>query len=602
MRQDSQQKAFFQNYSKLNFTQELNIYDWLYNLNYETRLSNRWHLKITEQFQTTLQRIVTKDLWKDRQDFRLILGYPVNKRLSIDSEFYSHVLSDPFAGFDNDIIFHSGTFRAKYQVTPTISISPQVSSKWQTQLEQSDSGIGFGLDARLDEINLHGYRSDLWLLGEQDIFPQRKNENLKLRYRIQRRFYESTADTVVVIFDRLRRDSFDADAAGVFVRKLTQTRRGIENRLSYRLSPFSHLYLRNAITSTSFIISNLRDAAAEVGKDDSGFESRHSVSINVQKPTWFGNLSWNFRSRSRDDRRPRDVIVDPFRSRHPSLGFDTDEVLVNLGLSAGMKISSSDSLGIYSSVSRFQFDTSDTTNPNDHDQLKWQFTVSHTHDFGSTLRLVWRANVFLNHFVFISSNISAGNNWERVFQLVPVVIYKPSNRFTFRQSFTVRAKYQTFDFDDPITSNRNTVNRQFSMSNSTNIALTARSWLEMDVNVEMAEQGKLFYSLWRQRLALSWRNQEVELLFRHRFSPNLVLSAGGSLFHQIRWNHRVVPDSGLKKTVRDKHTNFGPLVQVSYQPSSRVQFLFSGNIQVVNASRRDTEYINNFDVNLNWLF
>ncbi|NIT69468.1 hypothetical protein GWO43_00845 [candidate division KSB1 bacterium] len=567
-------------------------------------MSNQLQLNIKEDFRTTLQSISSKDLWKDNQDFELKLGYPVNKALSLHSEFHSHILSDPLAGFDNDVVFHSGIARLNYVPRHTITIAPQVSSKWQTQLGQSDQGLSYGLDARIEEVEIQGYISDLSLSGEQDLFPERKNEDLKLRYQIERQFYESTADTLTIFFDRLRRDSFDAEGdeivgRKIFVRNLTQSRRGIENHLSYRIASSSTLFLKNSFTAGSFTVNNLKQDTTEIRKDDATFESNHSVGIIVRHRTWFTNLGWSFRSRSLDDRRPVKGFLDP---RHPSLGFDTEEVFVKLRLSSGLRVAKNDSLGVHASVSKFQFDTSDTTNPNDHDQIRWQLTFAHSHYFGSNLKLTWRASAFINHLVFISGQFSSGNNWERVFQLMPQIVYKPDDRLTLRQRFTVRAKYQTFDFDNPATSNRNTVNRQFIMANNSTIALSSRTWLETELSLELAEQGKLFYSLWRQQLALSWRNQEARVLLRHKLGPNFTVSAGGNIFHQIRWNHKLVAGEGSERTVRDKHTNLGPILQMSYRPSESVQFVFLGNVQVVTASRRETEYINNFDVNVNWLF
>ncbi|MFQ5865604.1 MAG: hypothetical protein ACE5IW_10280 [bacterium] len=559
-------------------------------------------IKITEDFSSTLQNILTKDLWKDDQNLKVSLGYPITKKVSLKTEFFSYMLSDPLAGFDNDVTLHSSAVGVVYQPNSKISIAPTVSSKWQTQLEQSDQALSYRLDANLNEVDFHGYTHAGSFLGEQDFFPKRKNEDLRFQYKVARKFYESTADTLTVFFDRLRRDSFDADAEGIFIRNLTQSDRGFENRFSYQIASNVLLFLKNSVVATSFKVNNLRDDDTELRKDDAGFETSHTVNLNVAKTSWFTNLGWSFRSRSRDDRRPRGKIVDPFQTRHPSLGFDTDDILVSLALHSGLRITSKDSIGIYSSVSKFQYDTSDSTNPNSHDQLRWHINFSHAHNFNPNLRLIWRGSAFLNHFVYLSSKFSSGNNWERIFQLTPEIVYQPSSNVYFRQRFTVRAKYQTYDFDDPEISNRNIVNRQFILSNSSNFALSPQTWVELSYNLELAEQGKLFYEIWRQRLGLSWRNQEIQVYFRHKIGSNLVFSTGGSYFQQFRWNHTVKGDGSLEKRVKAKHTNWGPSLEISYRPSRALEFLFLASSQVVYSSSKKTEYLNNFDVHLNWFF
>ncbi|RMF69144.1 MAG: hypothetical protein D6743_02325, partial [Calditrichaeota bacterium] len=162
--------------------------------------------------------------------------------------------------------------------------------------------------------------------------------------------------------------------------------------------------------------------------------------------------------------------------------------------------------------------------------------------------------------------------------------------------------YQTFDFDDPETSNRNIVNRQFILANNSHFAVGPRSLLQLGVNYELAEQGRFVYNRWRQSLALSWRNQEFQLRLRHKVGEKLEVAPGGSYFRQVRWSHKVTPEGKLVRTVKDRHTNFGPIFEITYRPGPSLEFLFFGNIQYVNSSRRETEHINNFDVQLNWFF
>ncbi|MFQ5708396.1 MAG: hypothetical protein ACE5HO_13145 [bacterium] len=589
-------------FSKLTFNQDLNIFKWNYALNYQKELANRVQFEFAENFESTLQSITNHDLWKDNQDFRMTFKIPVSKTLSFNPEFQSYVLSDPLAGFDNDLQLYSGGGKLIFQPGPDIYFAPKVSSKWQTQVKQSDQGIAYGLETRIQNIDIQGYKNDFSFLGTQDYFPNRKNEDFKIQYRIERQFYEGTADTLILFLNRLRIDSFDSDAGGIFVRNLTQNNRGVENRLSYRLAPDVALFLRNSISSNTFEVNNLRDKEVDLRKDDKGFETNSNLSLSMQKPKWFGNVFWNFRSRERNDRRPKEKVVNPFLTRHPSLGFDTDQVNEALGLRGGLHLTRQDSLGVYASVSKFIYDTSDSTNPNSHDQLRWHFTFSHAHRFSPHLRLIWRANALLNHFVFVSSAFSSGNNWERIFQLTPEVYYQPSQNFYFRQIFTVRAKYQTYDFDDSETSNRNIVNRQFLLTNHSNFRLTRHTWLELSLNFELSEQGKLFYNQWRQRLALSWQNEEIQLFLKNHLGSGMVFSPGFAFFQQLRWDHIVNSDGTLSKRIKDKHTNVGPIFQLAFNPSPNLEFVVFGKTQFVISSQRKTDTINNIDVKLNWFF
>ncbi len=588
-------------YTRLSFDQKLNIYEWHYILNYKRRLDDKLSIFLKEDFTSTLQSISSEDLWKDNQNFNLQFDYVLSPVLSAGAGVTSRVLSDQLAGFDNDVVFNSGQARLNYRPNSNVQITPNISRQWQTQLEQSDQGFGYGVITSVGDIDINGYNNDLAIIGDQVVFPDRKNQDLKLNYRVERQFYDATADTLVLVVERLRRDSFDSDAEGVFVRNLVQTNRGIDNRLSYRISDKAKVLLRNAIFSTGFEVRNVKDDTSEIRKDDAGFESRHAISTRVDHSQGFTSFTWSYRFRQRDDNRPRSTIPDPF-GRFPTIGFDTEDALVTLSVRNGLGISRADSLGVFASVSKFRFDTTDTTSSNDHDQVKWQITLSHQHRFNESLRLVWRASAFLGHFVFLSSKFSGSNNWDRNFQLTPEIIYQPGPYFSFRQSFTVRAKYQTFDFDDPVTSNRNIVNRQFILSNSTGYSLSNRDRVELGFNLELAEQGRFFFSGFRQRLALSWRSSEIRGQFRHTVGRTWQVAAGINFFQQTRWDHSITSEGKSIRTVNEKHTNVGPLMELLYRPTPSLEVLFFGNVQFSSSSRRSSEQINLFDLNLNWFF
>jgi hypothetical protein len=600
-------------YSKLQFRQELNIYEWLYRFSYENLLFEKLMIDVKEEYSSTLQTFDSQDKWKDNQRLSVAFRYPVKKNLLFEPNFSSHLLRDPLSGFNNDVTRHSASAKLAFVPGYNFRIASQVGTQWQEQVDRSDQGLSYGAAADYLDFDLYGYRNNFTLEGARVDFPQRTNDDLRLYYSIDRQFYENTADTLTIVLDRLRRDSFDktgpvtpeTDGSNptpiIFVRSLVQTNKRIQNSLSYRVSSDSRLLLRNSITSTTFRVMNFfEDDEESLTRDDAGFEANHALHLNMMKQRWFTQFGWEYRLREKEERRPRDTTPDP-AGRHPALGFDTQEALTSFNLRSGFSVDLNDSLGLYAAVSRFKYDTSDTTNPNDHDQLRWQTTISYQHRFSPSLAIVWRASAFLNHFVYISGKFSGNNNWERIFQLAPEVHFRPGRLFHSQQRFVVRAKYQTYDFDDPQSSNRNIVNRQFVATNATVVPLTSSFSLDVTANLELSEQGRFFWDSWRQQLALAWRNEDLQILLRKRFGY-LSVAAGGSFYRQIRWIFRPDTDGGIRKVQNATHENFGPIMEISYRPSDSMEFLFLGSIQIVNSSSRTTDRINNVDVNLNWFF
>jgi len=600
---------YYPRVTKIGFSRDLNVFEWNYSLNYRKQIDRRLLFQIRENFRSTLQSVISGDNWKDNQNLDVSLGFPIAKKVQATTSFSSQILIDPLdtstgaaagSSFDNDFNVTEGKIDFNYKPISNVSITPSVTMKWQTQLEQHDQGYGFGLDAGIDRFNIDDYKNDFYFSGQQVSFPQRKNHDLHIKYRIERQFYESTADTLNIVVDRLRRDSFGIEGGEVFVRNLTQTNRGFENKLSYRVADNATLFINNSLYATSFRVNNEKRDSTEIKKDDTGFESSNSFRFNYKEPDWFATVGWESRIKSREDNR-EDKTPDPF-GFNPTVGFDTEDILVKLHVMAGKKITETDSIGTAASISKFQYETTNETNPNDHDQQKWHFTVAHAHEFSPDLKLVWRASAFLNHFVFISGSFSDGNNWERTFQLTPQIIYKPNHKFYFRQRFTVRAKYQTYDFDQEELSNRNSVNRQFLINNFSTYRLSNQNQIEFELNYELAEQGRLFFDLWRQTLALSWHSIETQILYKHRFLSGLFFSTGANIFRQTRWEHVQRTSGESEKNVQSRHTNYGPIFEISYNPNNTMEVVLSGNVQISEPFRRQREYIQNYDINLNWFF
>lgn len=603
----------------LDFGQDLNIYQWRSLLSYQTKAGERLLLSLRENYRATLQELPDEDLWKDEQQFAFDLKYALSNHWLLKSSIDSEVLSDDLSTFRNRIFHHSADLGASFQPNYYVELSAATAIKWQSQdallrktnpqnleiesesVTNRDRGLGLWGEATVNDYDYNGYRNNLLISGQQHFFPQRKNADFSLRYKVLKEFYSGTADTLILFFERLRRDSFDGDST-VFVRNLNQVQRGLENRLSYRVSADASAFFNMSVMTNSFRVHNIREDSVQVRKDDFGFESGNSFGFKIDKERWYGRIQWRYRQRTRDDNRPREE-PDAF-GRFPTIGFDKEDELVELTLTAGHILSNADSLGLYASVSKFQYDTSDTTNPNSHDQHKWQTTFSHKHRFNAALSLKWHISAFLNHFVFISSKLSGGNNWERNFQLAPEVLYSPGKHFSFRQAFVVRAKYQTSDFDDAATSNNNVVNRQFIMANNTYYEFASGNRIEGAFILELAEQGKLFYNLWRQSLALSWRKIEFRVLHKISWGGRLKFSYGGNFFKQIRWEHRLGSTGARERKLSSKHTNWGPVIEVVYQPGSNLELVFSGNIQIINSidSRRKIDPIRDLDLHLNWLF
>lgn len=603
--------------TSLSFSQELNIYSWQYRFFYGRNINKTLYFRLNESFNSSVQETFSKKLWKDEQFLNIGLNHLFSKHWSAAYSLNSTIFSDKLANFDNDVALHSATAKFSYAPHSKINLFFGNVLKMQSQLSQKDHGVGFSVGGSADELDLNGFRNTLALTNSQNYFPERTNSDFQLTYRASRQFSELTADTLILFNNRLVRESYDSFVApdtiinqfssdtliakrtDFSIRQLRQIKRGVENRLSYPLGRNTIFHMKNGVSSNIYQVSN--DASPLKQRDDFGFESGNAIAIAYRSDSSRVLFNWHYRYRARDDNRPREVKPDPF-GRFPSVGFNTEDALTGMALLAGKWLSHSDSLGLYVSLNKFQFKTTDVVNPNDHDQLKWQATFSHTHLFSQALKIKWELSSYLKHFVFISRKYSGDNNWNRSLRLSPEIVYRPGSFFFFRQKFSVNAKYQTFDFDDEATSRRNLVNRQFMMHTSLFLTVSPNRRIETDFILELAEQGKLFYNSWKQTLSFSWRNIEIQAMLRQFIGNSMKVGCGASVFDRTRWQYYNTSDGSLKKSVMATHINWGPKFEMIYQAARRLDLVLLGRVQFINSSRSQANSIRNINLNINWLF
>jgi hypothetical protein len=199
-------------------------------------------------------------------------------------------------------------------------------------------------------------------------------------------------------------------------------------------------------------------------------------------------------------------------------------------------LTNGDSVRVDYSTSLLRYDTPSNLNNDDRDELTTNVSASYTHVFSHLLVGTILADVRLAHLVFIKAQRSAQNNQNRIFRLVPSLLFQ-SGGLTMRPQFEVLANYTSFDFEDLLGTAQSFSLRQVAYRDSVTILLNPSAMLESRMIFRYFERGEFRW----QEFSETPRDRNIEAFARvlciastnRIFTENVLnarFGAGGRLY------------------------------------------------------------------------
>ncbi|RMD97904.1 MAG: hypothetical protein D6814_08625, partial [Calditrichaeota bacterium] len=474
--------------------------------------------------------------------------------------------------------------------------------RWEKRAELLEPGAYAGLTFSFPKLQLNEYSNSLYLLGQTTRFSKRKNSNLRIDYSVWREFQPGTADSMAFYYAFYRRDNYFSNPLLGRIESLRKNQKGIENFLRYRMSRRARLQLRTALSVGKVSIQRLEANQLAASRNHDDFNFSNQVRFLWQSDRLQASVELGMGESAVNYDIPDSTGFLPFSRRFATLGYDIAERYTRFAHRLMYKWTSRDSLRFYVELGKVEHDNSDQQNPDSYDEQKWQVALLHQHRFNAFMTVIWEANVFLKHFVYLDASLSAQNNWSRLFQFQPTVRLHPGSGFLFQQRVGVRAQYVDFDFDraSPVTNSY--VIRDFYLADSLVSRLTSKISLLMHYRFEMEELGTLNWRAFSSRPRSLWRNHWFNLSFAQDFNPRLNFTAGVIFYQQIRYQYLkgAGDDLILKKT--GAHTNLGPAFQISYRAYNGSTLYFGGDRQKVSPFSGKSYYVNNLQLTVQWTF
>ena len=228
------------------------------------------------------------------------------------------------------------------------------------------------------------------------------------------------------------------------------------------------------------------------------------------------------------------------------------------------------------------------------------FSIGTTHHASRYLDLALGIDGTLSHVVYLFSQRSANNNYDRVLRLAPMVTYRPTKDIISANTFEVLANYTVYDFEEQVSNVQSFSYRQYGWLDSSSIQVNRRIGLDFFSYLKLYERGQLKWSDFSERKENSYVDRT--LATQVRFSPQdgLVFALGLRYFSQSRYAF-----TGAIRNLDAYFRSIGPTCMISWDIGQYSRLMFQGwyERQTVTGSQplaqESRRSVPNFSMNIN---
>ncbi len=574
------------------FERLINTYHWNALGLYENTFG-KMGINIREELRSTLIHSEHSPS-KNEQSFFSSFSYHLSENIRPKVQTASFILSDNQSlGVSN---VSSYTFYGGAEIHPIkeLIVEPLIGYRFENQKNNKDKGVSYKFSALSPGLDIGGYFPSLNIQLQRDnVFP-RTLENHRIEVELLKVFEGNTKNDVSILFTRNRRE-FYLPLTENLDKRIEKTF-SASDVLDYEfndqtLFTFQGNILNRTInksTNTSVKEFKLETSGLLTYTQDDSFASSFRILYAEREEQHFQQLGSNSIEQN-GILLSTESLQDNFSERTMITG------------TLHIPLSKSDMVYTQASASILRYDTPSKDNVEDRDELWYGFNVITTHYISPLLRLKTITDATSTHLVYLFSERSANNSWNRTLRLSPIVEFHPSEKFSTTNTYEVLANYTVYDFEDIFgTSAKSFSFRQFSWYDSTTYQFASRLQLVLFSQYKLFTRGELKWKTFTEFPINTF--EEQTFIPQIRFIPNMhshstFFSFGLRYFKRFQFSGK----EG-KNRLEQMLYNLGPIASIYWGAIDRLFFSFQGwyeyRIRPVTIDRSDT----NLSVNVQWLF
>lgn len=465
---------------------------------------------------------------------------------------------------------------AIYRPAVPVRITATAGRRWDQREGFDDHGYSGSLLGEVEGWSVGKYRNDLEIYGLQEELGNRLNREVKLQYGLNTDFTSSSSDKLNVNYRRKRHDYH------IWGTNLIGTRLDTDHQLSNQLSYQAAEDFRFLLDTQ---IGGSRHEDQSAGASAVREETTTATGLTLQ--TEFERLTSS--ARLKLDWGAQEDATGLKRERGVSLEEDLT-----------WQVAQRDALEFAAAVRKRQYDTSDTANYDDRDRLRYEFQVHHSHVFSPSFYLASRAQVILEHLVYIFGQKSDQNNWNRIVKVSPEVYFSPAEGWGNLASFELAANYSDYDFDLDPANIKSTVYRRYTAADSLGWTWS-RGWdLILDYSLDLEDGGRLLWADWVEQIAEEYHTQKASAKINRQTPSGIQFQIGFSVYQRKGWQYALGSSGQTEKTPFLLIDRWGPMVRMLYPSRSGVEVDLAGDFSRVHQWLSEDYSIINLDVRITY--
>lgn len=570
----------------IRFERNLNTYLWNLRTDYARRVED-FSADAHERYSSSFIRR-DQNSRRDEQNFWFNGVQKISSMLGLRAEASSFILSDNQALGVSNAALHSGLLGLAVQPVSYVTIAPLVGFRFDRQQNEQDEGWNYKLLTQTDTLDLDGYETQgLMRLNVSNLSPRYfRNNNAQATMR--KDFIEGSSDSLRLQWSNNRWDFYvPADS---FIEKeynITSNIRSrvdenfyISNSLLYGIGRMLSASVRTII-ETRTILNAFRYKSLS-----QPLTIPYNITVSEQRLE--GGLDLNYRDDGgvvasvgarvgeRDEKHLLEKIegvdknIQENRSQQEHR-LDNIARRTSFRASVEVPISFTDQFGFESSAGILRYDTPDSMNNDDRDELLINVAARETHGWNRFLWMNIIAEATLSHIVYLFQERSANNNWNRIFRLQSILTYVPARKLRMVNAFEVLANYTVFDFESVVPTVRSYLYRQFAILDSTLYDMSSNVGFDLFFHARIYERGGFRWQEFSERPQQYVREVTFSPALRYTIDETVVCAVGFRSFAQNRFRY----ESGTR-VADGNYFSYGPTTAIVLSLSGYSRFEIQG--------------------------
>jgi hypothetical protein len=522
--------------------------------------------------------------WRDENNLDTYWSYALSEKFSASTHFKSQIFSDEnsFVKFSKHLLFEELKLKPQNRIT----ISPALGWTTEDIYNYRDHGFYSQLKMEVSNYDLGDYRNNTNGFSSLFIFPGRRNQEHRYFVSFSRQFSTQAEDSLQVGYEFVDNRyplPPTVNEAQKILEDVGINSRYLYNNLNYFLSEHSVIQLETKLQNRDLTQSNKN---LQNHRQELNFANR--IGIRHGGPRFKGTFSFSTSQ------------ISTLSSRRPAGSeesrTDIDGLQSAFNLLMDWQVSQADNFQFSFSYTKYEYDSPDTTQTVDEDDIRFIGDLQYLHRFSDYFALKLSAHVYLYHQIYIHQSRSANNNWNRIYQLASTFYHKINDSFENRSQIKILANYTVYDFEEILPEVRSYIFRKLSLADTLSWRISEHLRIRAIYQLENEDNGTFFQDIFAQQISRELRSHLIDLgliYFRYRAFE---LGTGLNWYLRKEWSH--FPE---KRMTRD-YVAFSPSLSFVYNLGENLNIFATFSPRQYRDIYSRTQYFSTGRLHLRYFF